>query len=190
MTTTRSQSLAMSSPQAAPAPQQPENPESIPSQERSLSCEWVHAITNCLSHSITSEIGQRIKKWIFYQALFDYTNLVITWDPIEFAENRNLQKYEDSNGNITHLQSSTVRQLTSLMNYMIHLIKQDRPTDRRYNAYYFILGEQWFFLTVHDMRSTLVNAVLENHRSQETPGTPMPLVTSPLPSIRPPIYTV
>ena len=107
-----------------------------------------------LSHSITSEIGQRIMKWIFYQALFDYTDLVITWDPIEFAENRNLQKYEDSNGIITHLQSNTVRQLTSLMNYMIHLIKEDRPTDQRCNAYYFIFGEQWFNLTVHDMRST------------------------------------
>ena len=78
MTTTRSQSLAMSSPQAAPVPQQPESPESIPTQEEYLSPEWVHAITNLLSHPITSEIGQRIKKWIFYQALFDYTNLVIT----------------------------------------------------------------------------------------------------------------
>ena len=115
----------MSSPQVVPAPQQPESPESIPVQEESLSPEWVYAITNLLSHSSTSEIGQRIKKWIFYQAFFDYTNLVITWDPIEFAENRNHQKYEDSNGNITHLQSNTVKQLTSLMNYMIHLIKQD-----------------------------------------------------------------
>ena len=116
MTTTRSQSLAMSSPHAVPAPQQPESPESIPAQEESISPEWVHATTNLLSHSISSEIGQKIKKWIFYQTLFDYTNLVITWDPIEFAENRNLQKYEDSNGNITHLQSNTVKQLTSLMN--------------------------------------------------------------------------
>ena len=46
MTTTRSQSLAMSSPEAVPAPQQPESPESIPAQEESLSPEWVHAITN------------------------------------------------------------------------------------------------------------------------------------------------
>ena len=189
MTTTRSQSLAMSLPQAAPAPQQPESPESIPAQEESLSPEWVHAITNLLSHSITSEIGQRIKKWIFYQALFDYTDLVITWDPIEFAKNRNLQNYEDSIGNIIHLQSNTVKQLTSLMNYMIHLIKQDRPADQRYNAYYFILDEQWFNLAVHDMRSTLVNEVLENHRSQTTPGTSMPLITTPLPSMRSPIYT-
>ena len=178
----------MTSPQAVPALQQAESPESIPAQEESLSPEWVHAITNLLSHSITSEIGQRIKKWIFYQALFDYTDLVITWDPIEFAENRILQKYEDSNGNITHLQSNTVKQL-SLMNYMIHLIKQDRPADQRYNAYYFILDEQWFNLTVHDMRSTLVNAVLENHRSQTTPGTAMPLITSRLPSMRSSIYT-
>ena len=108
---------------------------------------------------------------------------------ITFADNRNLQNYEDSNGNITHLQSSTVRQLTSLMNYMIHLIKQDRPADQRYNAYYFILDEQWFNLTVHDMRSTLVNAVIENHMLQATPGTPMPLITSSSPSMRSPIYT-
>ena len=87
MTTTRSQSLAMSSPQAAPALQQPENPESIPAQERSLSPEW---ITNILSHPMTSEIGQRIQKWVFYQGILDYTNLVITWDPIDFGENRNL----------------------------------------------------------------------------------------------------
>ena len=179
----------MSSPQAVPGPQQPESPESIPTQEESLSPEWVHTITNLLSHSITSEIGQKIKKWIFYQGLFDYTNLVITWDPIEFAENRTLQKYEASNGNITHLQSNAVKQLTSLVNYMIHLIKQDRPADQRYNAYYFILDEQWFSLTVHDMRSTLVNAVLENHRSQTTPGTAMPLITYPSPSMSSPIYT-
>ena len=146
-------------------------------------------IVSLLSHTITSEIGQKITKWIFYQALFDYTNLVITWDPIEFEENRNLQKYENSNGNITHLQSNAVKQLTSLMNYMIHLIKQDRPAGQRYNAYYFILDEQWFSQTVHDMRSTLVNAVLENDRSQTTPGTAMPLSTSPSPSMRSPIYT-
>ena len=139
-----------------------------------------------MSHSITSEIGQKIKKWIFYQALFDYTDLVITLVPIEVAESRNLQKYEDSNGNNTHLQSNTVKQLTNLMHYMIHLIKQDRPADQRYNVYYFILDEQWFSLTVHDMRSTLVNAVLENHRSQTTPRTAMPLITSPPPSMRSP----
>ena len=40
------------------------------------------------------------------------------------------------------------------------------------------------------MRSTLVNAVLENHSSQAAPGTPMSLVTSPSSStsIRSPIH--
>ena len=80
MTTTRSQSLAMSSPQAAPATQQPENPESIQVQERSLSPEWIHAITNLLSHPMTSEIRQRIQKWVLYQGILDYTNLVTQWD--------------------------------------------------------------------------------------------------------------
>ena len=75
------------------------------------------------------------------------------------------------------------------MNYMIHLIKHDSPADQRYNADYFILDEQWFSLTVHDMRSTLVNAVLENHRSRTIPGIAMPLITSPPPSMRSPIYT-
>ena len=164
MTTIRSQSLAMSSPQAAPAPQQPYNPESIPVQERSLSPEWIHAITNLLSHPMTSDIGQRLQKWVFYQGILDCTNLVITWDPIEFGENKN-QKYEDSDGNITHLQSNTVKHLTSLINYMIQLISQKRPADQKYNTFYFILDDQWFNLMAHDVRSMLVNAVLENHRS-------------------------
>ena len=51
------QSLAISSPQVVPAPQQPESPESIPAQEESLSPEWIHAITTLLMHPITSEIG-------------------------------------------------------------------------------------------------------------------------------------
>ena len=142
MTTTRSQSLAMSSPQAVPSPHQPESPESIPAQEESLSPEWVHAITILLSYPITSEIGQRIKIWVFYQGILDYTNLVITWDPIEFGENRNLQKYEDSNGNITYLQSNTVKQIMSLINYMIQLISENRPENEKYNTFYFILEDQ------------------------------------------------
>ena len=50
-----------------------------------------------------------------------------------------------------------------------------------------MLHEQWFSRTVHDMRSTL--AMLENNRSQRTPGTALPLITSPPPFMRSPIYT-
>ena len=59
MITTRSQSLAKSSPQAAPAPQEPESPESIPSQESPLSPEWIHAITNLIGPPI--DIRDRTK---------------------------------------------------------------------------------------------------------------------------------
>ena len=168
----------MSSPQAAAAPQQPENPESIPSQGSSLSPEWIHAITNLMGYPMTLEIGQAIQKWVFSHGILDDTNVVITWDHIEFGENRNLQKYEESDGSITYLQSNTVKQLIGLINYMIQLINQKRPADQKYNAFYYILGEQWFNLTAHDMRSALVNAVLENHRSQATPGMLMSHVTS------------
>ena len=75
---------------------------------------------------------------------------------------------------------------------MILLISQNRPADQMYNAFYFTLGEQWFNLTAHDIRTALDNAVLENHksRSQATHGTPMPHVTSPSSSasMRSPIH--
>ena len=75
---------------SSPAPQQPENHESIPTQEELLSPEWIHAIANLLSHPLTSEIGQKIQKWVFYQGILNHTDLVIIWDPIEFGEDRNL----------------------------------------------------------------------------------------------------
>ena len=80
MTTTRSQSLAMSTPQASIAPLVPESPECSLSQERPLSPEWIHPITILMGHPLTSEPGKCIQKWILYQAILNYTNLVITWD--------------------------------------------------------------------------------------------------------------
>ena len=64
MTNARSQSLAMSSPQDASAPLEPENPDSIPSQECPISPKWIHAIMNPMGHPLTSDIGQRIQNWI------------------------------------------------------------------------------------------------------------------------------
>ena len=84
---------------------------------------------------MTSEIGQRIQKWVFYKGILDCTDLVITWSPIEFGEIRNLQKCEDSNDSITYLQSNTVKQLISLINYMIQLISQQRPVDQKFKNY-------------------------------------------------------
>ena len=77
MTTTRSQSHAMSTPQPTVAPQEPESPSSTPSQESSgntpsqacpestasqecpLSPGWVHAISIIMSYSLKSEIGEK-----------------------------------------------------------------------------------------------------------------------------------
>ena len=127
MTTTGSQSLAMSTPQASLAPLVPESPESIPSQESPLSPEWIHASTILMVHLLTSEIGQCIQKWILSQAILDYTNLVITWDPVQFEDSRDHHKYEEPDGSITYPQANTVKQLVSLRNYMILLISQDGP---------------------------------------------------------------
>ena len=43
----------------------------------------------------------------------------------------------------------------------------------------FLFDEQWTNVTAHDMRTALVNVVLENHRPTTSPGTPMSHVTSP-----------
>ena len=179
MTITRSQSLAMSSLQAGAGPQQPENPETNPPQESSLSPGWVHATTNLMGHPLTSELGQKLQKWVLHQAILDHTDLVVTWDPNDFEETRNHQKYEESDGSFTYLPLNIVKQLVGFRSYMLVLISQSRPADQKYNAFYYITDEQWSNLTTHDMRSALVNAVLENHRSQATPRTCMSNVTSP-----------
>ena len=169
----------MSTPQASSATLETESSQIIPSSQSPISPEWIHAITILMGHPLISEIVQCIQKWILSQFILDYTDLVFTWDPIQFEDNRHLQKYEEPDGSITYLQTNTVNQWIGLRNYMILLISQNRPSNQKYNAFYFILGEQSFNLTAHDMRTALVSAVLENHRSQKTPGTPMSNFTSP-----------
>ena len=56
-TTTRSQSQAMSSPKAVAAPQQPANPVVNSHQGNTLHPGLVHAITNLMSHPLTSDTG-------------------------------------------------------------------------------------------------------------------------------------
>ena len=94
-----------------------------------------------MGRPLTSEPGKCIQKWILYQGILDYTNLVITWNPIQFEDNRHLQEYEETNGSIAYLKTNTVKQLVSPRKYMILLIKQDRPADQKYNAFCFTLGE-------------------------------------------------
>ena len=44
---------------------------------------------------------------------------------------------------------------------MFLLLSADRLADQKYNTLYFLSGEQWFNLTAHDMRTSLVNAGLK-----------------------------
>ena len=56
------------------------------------------------------------------------------------------------------------------------LIKQDRPADQNYIKLYYVLDEQWFKLTAHDMRSAFVDEKLDkqNHYTTPTSTSPMP----------------
>ena len=58
------------------------------------------------------------------------------------------------------------------------LIKIGKSVDQMCNAQYFFQDDQWFNLTAHDMRRTLVNAGMKYHRPQIIPGTTLPNPTS------------
>ena len=59
------------------------------------------------------------------------------------------------------------------------LIKKGKSTEQKCNVLYFLQDDQWFNLTAHDMKKTLVNAGMEYHRPQIIPGTSLPNSTSP-----------
>ena len=58
-------------------------------------------------------------------------------------------------------------------------MKRERSVDQKCNVLYFLQDDQWFNLTAHDMKTTLVNAGMEYHRPQIIPGTSLPNSTSP-----------
>ena len=161
MTTTRSQSQAMSTPRPTVAPQEPEscsstpsqessgntpsqeNPESALSQECPLFPGWVHAISTIMSYSLKSEIGQNLQKWILYHKIDDPTDFWLSQDPTDSEDIRQLQKYTESNGSVVYLPSTTVKNLISLWDYINILIKQNRPADLKYNRskFYYVIDE-------------------------------------------------
>ena len=122
-----------------------------------LSPEWIYAITILLGHPLTSEPEQHIQKLIIYQANLSYPKFALRWDPLQFEDNKQLQKYEETNGSISYLKSNTVKQLVSLKIYMILLISQDRPDGQNYHPTHFIKGEQLFKLTAIDLKTPLIN---------------------------------
>ena len=157
-------------------------PDKILCQESPLSPEWIHAITPPpppppppphKGLPLSSEPGKYIQKWILYHAIHDPTDFWLTWDPTDPDDIRLLQNYVESNGSVVYLPSSTVKNLISLWNSFNLLINKERPADQKCNVPYFVLDGQWFNLTSSDMETALVNAGLEYHGSQATPGTSM-----------------
>ena len=176
LSTTRSHPLAMFTMHTPPAPPVPDR---IPSKGSILSPEWTHAITTIMGHPLSSELGKCIQKWILYHAIQDPSDFLIYWDPTDPDDIKLLQEYVDNNGSVVYLPSSTVKSLISLWNYIYLLIKRERPVDQKCNVLYFLQDDQWFNLTAHDMKRTLVNAGMEYHNPQIIPGTSLPNSTSP-----------
>ena len=157
LSTTRSNPLAMlamHTHSASPVP------DRIPSKE--------HMISKC------------IQKWILCHAIQDPTDFWLIWDPTDPEDNKLLQQYVENIGSVVHLPSSTVKSLISLWNYMYLLTKRERPVDQKSNVLYFLQDDQWFNLTAHDMKTTLVNAGMEYHEPQIIHGTSLSNSTSPL----------
>ena len=186
LSTTRSHLIAMSTMHTTPVPPLPVR---IPPKGSILSPEWTHAITTIMSHPLSPESGKFIQKWILYHEIPYPFDFWLYWDPTDPYDNKILQEYVGSNGSVVYLPSSTIKSLINLWNYMNLLIKEEKSVDQKYNAQYF-QDDQWFNLTPHDMRRTLVNAGMKYHKPQIIPGTPLPNSTSPPPPapMKPPIH--
>ena len=59
------------------------------------------------------------------------------------------------------------------------LINKGKSVDQKCNSQYFFQDDQWFNLTAHDMKRTLVNAGMKYHRPQIIHGPSLPNSTSP-----------
>ena len=151
----------------------------IPPKGSILSPEWTHAITTIMGHPLSSESGKSIQTWILYHAIQDPIDYWLYWDPTDPYDIKLLQEYVGSNGIVVYLPSSTIKSLISLWNYMNLLINKGKSADQKCNAQYFFQDDQWFNLTAHDMKRTLVNAGMKYHRPQVIPGTSLPNSTSP-----------
>ena len=133
-------------------PPTPPVPGRIPSIESVLSPEWTHAITTLMGHPLSSETGNCIQKWILYHAIPDHIEFWLTWDPTDPDDIKLLQNYVEYDGSVVYLTSSTVKNLISIWNSMNLLIHKEKPANQKCNVLYFILDDQWFNLTAHDIR--------------------------------------
>ena len=141
-----------------------------------------------MGHSLKSEVGQMLQKWVQYHLIHDPTEFWLSWDPSDPEDFRLLQKYAESDGYIAYLPSNLVKNLVSLWDFMNLLMKQDRP-DGENNKLYYLMDEQWTKLTAHDLRSALTDEkqgnnfthVSSNCKPHVTPQVPNITCTSEVP---------
>ena len=130
-------------------------------------------------YSIIIRIRKINPEWILYHEIQDPIEFWLYWDPTDPYDIKLFQEYVGSDGSVVYLPSSTIESLICLWNYMNLLIKKGKSVDEKCNAQYFFQDDQWFNLTAHDMKRTLVNAGMKYHRPQVIPGTPLPNSKSP-----------
>ena len=121
-----------------------------------------------LGHSLKSEIGQNLQKWVLYNVFDSPIDFWLQWDPSDPDDIRRIEKYVESNGSTVYLPNCTVKILISLWNYMDLLINQDKPENQKADKLYYVRDEQWTKLTAKDMRTALVNAKSEQRSSSRT----------------------
>ena len=121
-----------------------------------------------LGHSLKSEIGQNLQKWVLYNVFDSPNDFWLQWDPSDPDDIRRIEKYVESNGSTVYLPNCTVNILISLWNYMDLLINQDKPENQKADKLYYVRDEQWTKLTAKDMRTALVNAKSEQRSSSRT----------------------
>ena len=115
-----------------------------------------------------SEIGQKLQKWVLYNAIDTPDDFWLYWDPSDPDDIKMIEKYVESNGSTIYLPNCTVKILISFRNYMDLLINQDKPADQQGNRLYYVMDEQWTKLIVKDMRTTLANETSEQRSSSST----------------------
>ena len=121
-----------------------------------------------LGHSLKSEIGQKLQKWVWYNVIDDLIDFWLHWDPSFPDDIRMIEKYVESNGSTVYLPNCTVNILISLWNYMDLLINQDKPEDQPDDKLYYMRDKHWTKLTAKDMRTAWVNTKSEQRSSSRT----------------------
>ena len=129
--------------------------------------------------SIIIRVRKKIQKWILYHAFRDPIDFWQCWDPTDPYDIKLLQEYVGSNESVVYLPSNTIKSLISLWNYINLLINNEKSVDQKCNAQYFFQDNQWFNLTAHDMKRTLLNAGMKYHKSQVIGDTSLPNSISP-----------